>query len=155
MSHWWGEPVLDFIKCLKEHARVRELGEDATYWVCAYANNQHELGQDIGTDPRDSSFYQALQLCEGVLVVLDAKATPFTRIWCASMRLPESSPKTPKITLEGRDSVVFLHRFIVFLHCFLFFIITACQDSFYVFSRLQLNWIRFSRFEEATAVTPK
>ena len=87
VSHWWGEPVLDFIKCVEEHARVRELGEDATYWVCAYANNQHELGQDIGSDPRDSSFYKALLLCEGVLVVLDARATPFTRIWCAYMRL--------------------------------------------------------------------
>ena len=51
--------------------------------VCAYANNQHQLGKDIGSDPRESSFYQALVLCEGVLVVLDAKATPFTRIWCA------------------------------------------------------------------------
>ena len=37
VSHWWGEPVLDFIKCTQEHARVRELGEDACYWVCAYA----------------------------------------------------------------------------------------------------------------------
>ena len=51
--------------------------------VCAYANNQHQLGKDIGSDPRESSFYQALVLCDGVLVVLDAKATPFTRIWCA------------------------------------------------------------------------
>ena len=37
VSHWWGEPVLDFIKCTDEHARVRELGEDACYWVCASA----------------------------------------------------------------------------------------------------------------------
>ena len=37
ISHWWGEPVLDFIRCTVEHARVRELGEDACYWVCAYA----------------------------------------------------------------------------------------------------------------------
>ena len=35
ISHWWGEPVLDFIKCTEKHARVRELGEDACYWVCA------------------------------------------------------------------------------------------------------------------------
>ena len=82
VSHWWGEPVLDFIKCTEAHARVRELGEGACYWVCAYANNQHELGKDIGIDPQDSSFYQALLLCDGVLVVLDENATPFTRIWC-------------------------------------------------------------------------
>ena len=35
ISHWWGEPVLDFIKCTQEHARVRALGEGACYWVCA------------------------------------------------------------------------------------------------------------------------
>ena len=46
---------MDFIKCVEEHARVRELGDDATYWICAYANNQHELGADLGTDPRSSS----------------------------------------------------------------------------------------------------
>ena len=40
-------------------------------WVCAYANNQHELGTDIGSDdPRESSFYRALLLCDGVLLVL-------------------------------------------------------------------------------------
>ena len=36
VSHWWGEPVLDFIKCTGEHARVRALGDDACYWVCAF-----------------------------------------------------------------------------------------------------------------------
>ena len=40
-SHWWGEPVLDFVRCCEKHAEVRGLAEDeATYWVCAYANRQ-------------------------------------------------------------------------------------------------------------------
>ena len=64
------------------HAKARGLEESAAYWVCAYANNQHELGSDIATDPRQTSFYKAMQLSEGVLVVLDKDATPFTRIWC-------------------------------------------------------------------------
>ena len=35
VSHWWGEPVKDFIACLVEHARVRRLSdEEAVYWVC-------------------------------------------------------------------------------------------------------------------------
>ena len=35
VSHWWGEPVLDFIACLEEHAKVRALDPDeAAYWVC-------------------------------------------------------------------------------------------------------------------------
>ena len=55
MSHWWGESVKAFISCVLEHARLHELGEDALYWVCAYANNQHELGADLAEDPLDSS----------------------------------------------------------------------------------------------------
>ena len=38
VSHWWGEPVLDFILCLEEHAKVRGLDpEEAVYWVSAYS----------------------------------------------------------------------------------------------------------------------
>ena len=54
VSHWWGEPVKDFIMAVKEHARQRfaprddrhgNYGEpygkpadvEATYWICAYA----------------------------------------------------------------------------------------------------------------------
>ena len=35
VSHWWGEPVMDFIACVEEHARVRALDpQEAVYWVC-------------------------------------------------------------------------------------------------------------------------
>ena len=51
--------------------------------VGAYANNQFELDEDLPDDPRQSSFFKAMQLAEGVLLVLDPEATPFTRIWCA------------------------------------------------------------------------
>ena len=51
--------------------------------VCAYANNQHQLDSDIPADPKDSAFFKAMQLCEGVLVVLDPGAVVFTRIWCS------------------------------------------------------------------------
>ena len=97
VSHWWGEPVKDFVKAVEKHSKVRfprgernevdcdrnTADEDVSYWVCAYANNQHALGSDIPPDPRDSAFFKAMQLCEGVLVVLDASATVFTRSWCA------------------------------------------------------------------------
>ena len=37
VSHWWGEPVMDFITCLEEHARVRALKpEDAVYCLGAH-----------------------------------------------------------------------------------------------------------------------
>ena len=50
--------------------------------VCVCADNQHELGVDITVDPRESSFFKAMQKCDGVLLLLDAHATPFERSWC-------------------------------------------------------------------------
>ena len=48
VSHWWGEPLFQFISCLLQHARDRyyltaddDSWLDIPYWVCAYANNQH------------------------------------------------------------------------------------------------------------------
>ena len=38
ISHWWGEPVFDFIKAVMAHAKARGLEETAPYWVCAYAD---------------------------------------------------------------------------------------------------------------------
>jgi hypothetical protein len=51
---------------------------------CGYANNQHDINADINIDPdpRKTSFYKAMQQCEGVLLCLDSFANPFTRIWC-------------------------------------------------------------------------
>ena len=55
---------------------------DATYWICAYANNQHDLSELDVKDPRDTPFFKAMQLCDGVLVILDKDGIVFTRIWC-------------------------------------------------------------------------
>ena len=46
------------------------------------ANNQWELSEDIDPDPLKTSFFLAMQQCEGVLLVLDKEATPFKRSWC-------------------------------------------------------------------------
>ena len=54
----------------EEHAKIRELvDDDATFWVCAYANRQHELGAGLSTDPRESSFFKAMKLAKGVLLI--------------------------------------------------------------------------------------
>eukprot|EP00435_Cladocopium_sp_Y103_P072652 s282_g40.t3 len=82
VSHAWQEAILDFITCLDGHGAVRQLGTEAAYWVCAYANNQHELGNDLHSNPRETSFFRAMQLCCGVLLILDPLATPFSRVWC-------------------------------------------------------------------------
>ena len=79
VSHAWLEPVCKFVACLKHHASLRELSEQTAYWVCAYANNQHQLQAEICHNPRKTSFYRAIKSCAGVLLVLDQNATPFTR----------------------------------------------------------------------------
>lgn len=82
VSHWWGEAIVDFLSCIQHHQRIRELPDPSAYWVCAYANNQHELGTELGTDPMQSSFLRAMQSCDGVVLILDPLATPFSRVWC-------------------------------------------------------------------------
>jgi len=82
VSHWWGENVLDFVKCCEMHAIYNGLQpNEAKYWVCAHANRQHDLGTDLGTDPSKSSFSEAMKLAEGVLLVCDPKLVVTTRIW--------------------------------------------------------------------------
>jgi len=82
VSHWWGEKVLDFINCCEYHAMAHNLSPSkARYWVCAYANRQHDLGTDLGTDPSKSSFNRAMQMAEGVLLVIDPQVVVTSRIW--------------------------------------------------------------------------
>jgi len=82
VSHWWGEPILDFLKCAQHHAFLRGLSENSYYWICAYANRQHRLGDDMGGQLVQTSFYKAISASVGVLVMLDENATAFSRIWC-------------------------------------------------------------------------
>ncbi|CAE7691220.1 CACNA1F [Symbiodinium sp. CCMP2592] len=81
-SHWWGEPIFEFVSGCRRHAEVRHLVADARYWVCGYANRQHELDQEISVNVVETSFYTALREAKGLLLILDNQATPFSRIWC-------------------------------------------------------------------------
>lgn len=82
VSHWWGEPVVDFVACLEQHSKDRELPVDTSYWVCAYANNQWNIQADMGDDPSTSSFRRAMRLCKGTVSVLDPGAVCYSRVWC-------------------------------------------------------------------------
>ena len=94
-SHWWGEPIVSFVNCCQRHAHLRHLEDsEATYWVCGYANRQHELELEIGADDiMASSFYRALQVASGLLLILDKEAKPFSRTGCQAFccRLPAAS----------------------------------------------------------------
>jgi hypothetical protein len=85
VTHQWAERVADFIACLEGHCHDRGLDEATTYyWVCAYANNQWQLEQEMPSNdiPR-SSFYRTIELptVEGIVAVL-GDGGPFARIWC-------------------------------------------------------------------------
>jgi hypothetical protein len=92
ISHWWGDSVLAFFDRCEMHAQSyctkwgqgtdSEAYKSYSYWVCAYANNQHELATEIVKSPMKSAFMNALTNSNGCLLMLDENATPFTRIWC-------------------------------------------------------------------------
>jgi len=83
VSHWWGDLVRDFVKCIAKHCEIRRLSAKTCFWICAYANRQHRLHEDICNNPTQSSFFRALEIAKGFLLLLDDRATPFTRAWCA------------------------------------------------------------------------
>ncbi|CAK9038019.1 unnamed protein product [Durusdinium trenchii] len=71
VSHAWKEPIVNFVACLRKHLTVRDLGRESPYWVCAYANNQHRVDEEIPEDPRESAFFRAMKVSDGVLLILD------------------------------------------------------------------------------------
>ena len=124
VSHWWGEHVLGFTKCLREHSRDRHppvfdwgpdlyysagdeprtlpsaLGRSTRYWVCAYANNQHNLAGEISEDLSQTSFYRAMRLARGTVSVIDAGGVAFSRIWCVY----ELFSSLPGVRAEGEKT---------------------------------------------------
>jgi len=83
ISHWWGEPVSSFIACVEQHLNDHGLTEDTPYWVCAYANRQYCLEEDVTSDPNLSSFKRAIDSSYGkVLSIVDKNGETFKRAWC-------------------------------------------------------------------------
>jgi len=86
-SHWWGEPFVDFVQCIKGHSatRVPDLcGVTAAYWVCAFAKNQHVSDTYALASLEENSFFKAMRVCQGVVLVVDktGPSSVFQRIWC-------------------------------------------------------------------------
>eukprot|EP00554_Chaetoceros_debilis_P007183 CAMPEP_0194075886 /NCGR_PEP_ID=MMETSP0149-20130528/2787_1 /TAXON_ID=122233 /ORGANISM="Chaetoceros debilis, Strain MM31A-1" /LENGTH=759 /DNA_ID=CAMNT_0038756483 /DNA_START=415 /DNA_END=2694 /DNA_ORIENTATION=+ len=95
-SHWWGEPIKDFVVCLEQHRRdfamnVNEeqerkgggMTEDTPIWVCAYANNQWDLDDYVTKDPAKSAFMDAMKMANyRTISILDKHGIVFNRVWC-------------------------------------------------------------------------
>jgi len=96
VNHWWGDLVRDSTACLErfvidfqlndndEHdARGGGMSNDTPFWMCAYANNQWELGKDTTKDPKESVFTRAMVVANNrTITILDKEGVVFSRVWC-------------------------------------------------------------------------
>ncbi|CAE8723893.1 unnamed protein product, partial [Polarella glacialis] len=116
-SHWWGEPLRDFVACIGRHCAVRQLCFRSTFsWICAYANRQHALSEELNDDPKQTSFYKAMCLADCLLLILDdvGPAMPFTRVWCAYelfMALIDEDRKKKPLLLDTAGTFVLTDGF--------------------------------------------
>ena len=83
VSHAWSTPFSQTVSMLRLHMQSRDLPPTTPYWICTFANNQHDLGE-LGGDVLQAPFARAILLpdCVGTLLLVDANCTPMTRAWC-------------------------------------------------------------------------
>ena len=47
VSHAWSTPFSQTVSMLNHHVKSRDLPPTTAYWICTFANNQHDLGQPL------------------------------------------------------------------------------------------------------------
>ena len=47
VSHAWSTPFSQTVLMLRLHMQSRDLPPTTPYWICTFANNQHDLGQPL------------------------------------------------------------------------------------------------------------
>lgn len=93
VSHWWGTPLIDTIRMLKLHEEnalsIKEKfrGEAYSVWICAFANCQHRLHEEIPETDNylETPFARSIlsPKCHGTLLLLnESMANPLERSWC-------------------------------------------------------------------------
>lgn len=88
-SHWWGHSFAQTVTALQKHAMHPSVCQgqnwrNAAYWICTFANNQHQVNEELGQQCTESSFYLALWSghCSGTCLILDEHVHPLKRSWC-------------------------------------------------------------------------
>lgn len=126
--HWWGEKLVDFMKCLQLHASTRSLPKDAGYWIGAFGRRQHSTTREIAEDFTKTLFFRAMSATNfHVLMTLEPRveyvkegvthaqgpATSFSRIWCnmeammCCYNLPEGvDPVVDIAAMQGQEPVL-------------------------------------------------
>lgn len=92
VSHWWGEEFTGFYQALKCFGK-RMANRNPTFWIDSFAQNHHSLVDACDSD----AFTVALQApsCQGAVMVLGAKTTPPSRLWCLFDVLACAAPDLP------------------------------------------------------------
>ena len=47
VSHAWSTPFSQTVSMLNFHVKSRDLPPTTAFWICTFANNQHDLGQPL------------------------------------------------------------------------------------------------------------
>mmetsp|Transcript_89191 Transcript_89191/g.170916 ORF Transcript_89191/g.170916 Transcript_89191/m.170916 type:complete len:650 (-) Transcript_89191:82-2031(-) len=83
VSHWWGTAFHQTVALLNFHASQRSLSMETPYWICTFANNQHDLSALSGS-LYETPFVKAIlsRQCSGTLTLLDQNVTTLERVWC-------------------------------------------------------------------------
>jgi hypothetical protein len=121
VSHTWGETFFHTMDCIEQMVRDFSLNEtnflylqhdrkgggmteDTPIWICAFANNQHDL-EDATADPSKSGFAKAMEVANyRTLSILDKDGEVFTRIWCI-LELDLTLIKVQEKKEKGGDDV--------------------------------------------------
>ncbi|GFH44502.1 hypothetical protein CTEN210_00976 [Chaetoceros tenuissimus] len=97
VSHYWGETIVHTMECLEQMVedftrnfyykeddeRGGGMTEDTPVWICAFANNQHDLKSEITSNPADSAFAKAMSIANfRVISILDVNNQVYSRLWC-------------------------------------------------------------------------
>ncbi|CAJ1370654.1 unnamed protein product [Effrenium voratum] len=79
LSHYFGQPVRDVLDSVRQQLSTRQLVEETTFWMWAYARRHDE---SVVPDRLHSTAFQAMGLSSGILLPLGTTSVPLSRTWC-------------------------------------------------------------------------
>lgn len=89
LLHWWGDLMLNVIKCMKTHMEIRSLAEDTVYWIACFANRPHSSQDNILLNQKETCFFKAMSASNfNIMLAIDPQTeftptgTCFSRLWC-------------------------------------------------------------------------
>lgn len=83
VSHWWGTQFYQTVALLEFHLSERQLPSATAYWICTFANNQHDLSE-LASSLKETPFVKAIMSkeCVGTVAICDSNVTTLQRVWC-------------------------------------------------------------------------